>query len=183
MDCDGIDFPPSDKEFGGIMDHLGQGEMETDSNEKVCIGLTAKEMEAMTEILPVLQENFGENSEDTWVDQLGILCELMEADNFIERMALIEADYDYSTIAKDCLMEFLQDKGQNDRKEMYDYLKIIHNIFLKNKEHAQMLEIHEEASKTQPNDIDAPDAANKTAHSPMKEDDAVTMLAAGQATS
>ena len=64
-----------------------------------------------------------------------MLCELMEADKFIERMAFIEVDYDYSTIAKDCLMEFLQDKGHNDRKEMYDYLKIIHNIFLKSKEH------------------------------------------------
>ena len=157
--------------------------MEKDSNEKVCASLIAKEMETMTEILPVLQEDFRENSEDTWVDQLGMLYELMEADNFIERMAFIEADYDYSIIAKDCLMEFLQDKGQNDRKEMYDYLKIIHNIFLKSKEHAQMLVIHEEASKTQLNDIDAPDAANKTAHSPMKEDGTVMMIAAWQATS
>ena len=183
MDCDGLDFPPASKEFGGIMDHLSQGEMTGDGAENVSVRLTTEEMETMMEVLPVLQENFGEESEATWVDQLGMLCELMEADNFIERMAFIEADYDYTVIAKDCLMEFLQDKGQNDRKEMYDYLKIIHNIFLKSEEHVRMLGIHEEASKTQPIDIDAPAAANKTANSPMKEDGDIVMLAAGQATS
>ena len=89
--------------------------MAIDDNEKVFVGLTVKDLEAMTEMIPVLQENFGMESEDTWLDQLGMLCELMEGDNFIERMAFIEADYDYSVIAKDCLMEFLQEKGQNDR--------------------------------------------------------------------
>ena len=183
MERDGIDFLSLNQEFGGIIDHLQQSGMALDDNEKVFIGLTVKELEAMTEMIPILQENFGEDSEDTWVDQLGMLCELMEGDNFIERMAFIETDYDYSVIAKDCLMEFLQEKGQNDRKEMYDYLKIMHNIFQKHSEHAHMLEIHDEASKTQPNDIDAPDAAKNSAHSPMKEDGATEMLTAGQAAS
>ena len=111
MECDGIYFPSLSQEFGGIIDHLQQGEMALDDNEKVFIGLTVKELEAMTEMIPVLQENFGEDSEDTWVDQLGMLCELMEGDNFIERMAFIEADYDYLVVRKECLMEFLQEKG------------------------------------------------------------------------
>ena len=134
-------------------------------------------------MIPVLQENFGGDSEDTWVDQLGMLCKLMEGDNFIERMAFIEADYDYLVIAKECLMEFLQEKGQNDRKEMYDYLKLMHNIFQKHTEHVNMLELHDEASKTQLNDTGAQDAEKNTAYSPENEDSANMMLTAGRGTS
>ena len=80
-------------------------------------------------------------------------------------------------------MEFLQEKGQNDRKEMYDYLKLMHNIFQKHTEHVNMLELHDEASKTQLNDTGAQDTEKSTAHSPEKEDCANMMLPAGRGTS
>ena len=72
--------------LGGIIGHLQQSEMSQDGNGRDFIGLTVKELEAMTEMIPVLQKNIGKDSENSWVDQLGMLCELMEEDNFIEQM-------------------------------------------------------------------------------------------------
>ena len=66
---------------------------------------------------------------------------------------------------------------------MYDYLKLMHNIFQKHIEHVKMLKLHDEASKTQLNDTGAQDAEKNTAHSPEKEDSANMMLTAGWGTS
>ena len=84
MECDGINFPSMNQELGGIIGHLQQNDMLQDGNGRDFTGLAANELEAMTEMIPVLQENFDEDSEDSRVDQLGMFCELMEGDNFIE---------------------------------------------------------------------------------------------------
>ena len=63
--------------------HLKNKTME-DEHGGDTFGLLTNEVEAMTEMVSILRENCGEDSEDTWAEQMGTLCELREGDNFIE---------------------------------------------------------------------------------------------------
>ena len=90
----------------------------------------------------------------------------MESERCIEEGAFIEADHDYSELMDASMIEFLQENGENDRKEMYLYLCRMIHIFKRTYELAEIEDLHQDSSKTQHNDPSTEQTAEQAAESP-----------------
>ena len=120
-DNDGIDFPSVTKELEGIMGNM-RAELDVDEEEEP-LPLTQKERDDMKDFMPHVKHNFEQVTD--WVDGLEVIKETTERDNLIKEMAFIPADYNYSSLMDDEMINFLQEKGENNRKAMYQYIQLV----------------------------------------------------------
>ena len=77
-------------------------------DQKEVMELSSQELNHVKEMIPLLEGNF--NDDSMWVDGLSNIQEAMEANNFIDDMAFIAADHDYSNLINEPLLNFIQEK-------------------------------------------------------------------------
>ena len=176
-DNDGIDFPSVSRELGWIIVEMGAKQKNAEDEQEV-IELTSDELSNMREMIPLLEDNFEDDS--MWIDGLRIMQETTEDNNFIDDMAFIAADHDYSELMNDPLLNFLQEKGGNNHKDIHEYLRYMYNNFRKQEELINLELMHQNTGKTQRNDRSTKGAPKDSANVSVHGDSARKESSAGR---
>ena len=88
-------FPLVSKELGGISGEISASQKSAVDQQEV-MDLSSEELSHVKEMIPLLEDSF--EDESMWIDGLCNIQEAMEANNFIDDMAFIAADHDYSNL-------------------------------------------------------------------------------------